>query len=399
MQRLLLVVTIVSLPANYVCAQDIAKAPRVATETVESVQKAYREAMMAYGRARRAEREKAAKEGLKLDLASPRATPNLEFSQRFLTIAENDPEGPEAIDALKAAIESSYVVKEVAPNTFSMRDSKLETYHRAIKLLRDHYVTKPAIKGVLKGLAMDDDEDAKALVEDVISRNPDRSLRGFALRAKRSRLATAAGFDAEMADPKYREHIEKTRTPAWIADKYAKATTAKGELAAVNKVLQESYADLTADLTIGSPAPELELPALSGELMRLSAFKGKVVVLDIWATWCGPCREMIPHERLMVERLKDRPFALVSISVDEKKETLTNFLDKEKMPWTHLWNGSEGGIINRWDVTYYPTIYVIDAQGVIRFKDLRDAELEKAVNSLLDEATKTSARAAATSAQ
>ena len=88
----------------------------------------------------------------------------------------------------------------------------------------------------------------------------------------------------------------------------------------------------------------------------------------------------------MVERLKDKPFRLVSISADEEKETLNDFLAKEKMPWTHWWNGHEGGVIEDWDVEAYPTIYVLDAQGVIRHKDLRGEELEKAVNALLDEA-------------
>ena len=73
-------------------------------------------------------------------------------------------------------------------------------------------------------------------------------------------------------------------------------------------------------------------------------------MLDIWATWCGPCVEMIPHEREMVERLKDQPFALVSISTDEKKETLIKFLAREKMPWTRWWNGHKGGIIDDWDM-------------------------------------------------
>jgi hypothetical protein len=103
---------------------------------------------------------------------------------------------------------------------------------------------------------------------------------------------------------------------------------------------------------------------------------------------------MIPHEREMVERLKEQPFALVSISADEKKETLTDFLAKEKMPWTHWWNGSQGGVLEEWDVRYYPTIYILDVQGVIRHKDLSGEELEKAVNSLLKEARTKTARAA-----
>ncbi len=117
-------------------------------------------------------------------------------------------------------------------------------------------------------------------------------------------------------------------------------------------------------------------------------FKGKVVVLDIWATWCDPCKAMIPHEREMVERLKDKPFALVSISADEKKETFKEFLSKEKMPWTHWWNGSQGGVIDDWNIQYFPTIYVIDSEGVIRHKDLRDEKLEAAVNELLKEMDK-----------
>ena len=94
---------------------------------------------------------------------------------------------------------------------------------------------------------------------------------------------------------------------------------------------------------------------------------------------------MIPHEREMVEKLKDKPFALVSISGDDKKKALTDFLEKEKMPWTHWWNGPNGGIMESWDIEYFPTIYVIDAKGVIRHKDLRGEKLEKAVEDLLKE--------------
>jgi thiol-disulfide isomerase/thioredoxin len=108
-------------------------------------------------------------------------------------------------------------------------------------------------------------------------------------------------------------------------------------------------------------------------------------VLDVWATWCGPCRAMIPHEREMVGRLKGKPFALVSISCDEEKDTLTDFLDNEEMPWTHWWDGKDGPLGKALAIRFYPTIYVIDAKGVIRFKNIREEKLEEAVNKLLKE--------------
>jgi hypothetical protein len=87
----------------------------------------------------------------------------------------------------------------------------------------------------------------------------------------------------------------------------------------------------------------------------------------------------------MVKRLKDKPFQLVSISADEEKKTLVDFIAKEPMPWAHWWVGSESKFSDDWDIRSFPTIYVLDTSGVIRHKDLRGEELEKAVNDLLKE--------------
>ena len=101
-----------------------------------------------------------------------------------------------------------------------------------------------------------------------------------------------------------------------------------------------------------------------------------------------PAWAMIPHERQMVKKFKDKPFALISLSVDDEKEDLEKFLKKEEMPWVHWWQGSSIGIAKEWNVRFFPTIYVIDAKGVIRYKNIREEELEKAVETLLKETDK-----------
>jgi thiol-disulfide isomerase/thioredoxin len=140
------------------------------------------------------------------------------------------------------------------------------------------------------------------------------------------------------------------------------------------------------NLSVGKSAPDVEASDLDGKKVKLSNYRGKVVVLDIWATWCGPCRAMIPHEREMVKKLEKKPFALISVSADAKKETLQEFLTKEQMPWTHWWDGQSGPVMTAYRVEFFPTIYVIDAKGVIRHKGLRGEALEKAVEALIKEA-------------
>jgi hypothetical protein len=98
---------------------------------------------------------------------------------------------------------------------------------------------------------------------------------------------------------------------------------------------------------------------------------------------------MIPYERDMAKTLKGKPFVLISLSADAKKETLTKFLDDESMPWTHWWNGgATGGPIDAYRVRTFPTVFVLDPKGVIRYKHLRGPELEKVVEKLLAEAGK-----------
>jgi len=97
---------------------------------------------------------------------------------------------------------------------------------------------------------------------------------------------------------------------------------------------------------------------------------------------------MYPHERSLVKRLADKPFALVGINSDKDPEVLKKALEKESITWPSWWSGAKGTsgpIPTKWNVRSWPTIYILDHNGVIRFKNKRGKEMDKAVDSLLRE--------------
>jgi thiol-disulfide isomerase/thioredoxin len=142
-------------------------------------------------------------------------------------------------------------------------------------------------------------------------------------------------------------------------------------------------------LGIGKMAPASESKTLAGKDANLADLKGKVVVLDFWATWCGPCVRMIPHERQLVKKLEGKPFALVSVSADAEMKHLTDFLEKRPMPWTHWFAGPGGDLLKAWNIQTLPTVYVIDAKGVIRGKFVGGGDdVEKEIDALVELALK-----------
>lgn len=300
------------------------------------------------------------------------------IAEKALALAKEDPKDPAAFDALMTAMRMG------SPG------SKVVTEAREILVLG--HVDNPKFALVVDVLGNAGEEGraiCKSLVDNPKASRETKAKALFALGSSLIRQAGGAGVNPKDA-ARAEEEAEKAMTR--LEKEFADIKDPRGRLLA-----DQSKGMLfeIRHLGIGKVAPEVKCQKLEkGDTLSddtLKAYRGKVVVVDIWATWCGPCRAMIPHEREMVERLKDKPFALISVSGDDKVETLRTFLAKEPMPWVH-WFANRGGILKDWNIRFFPTIYVIDKAGVIRFKNIRGEALEKAVVSLLEEKTASAQR-------
>ncbi len=147
----------------------------------------------------------------------------------------------------------------------------------------------------------------------------------------------------------------------------------------------EARLDDMLNLAVGKPAPEIEGVDFDGKPLKLSDFKGKVVLLVFWGSWCGPCMAQVPLERDLVERLKGQPFALLGVDCEADKNTARQVMARERMTWPNWFDGAQGTgpIAVRYHVRSYPSVFILDHKGVIRGRE--PGGLDQAVDKLLKE--------------
>ncbi len=138
-------------------------------------------------------------------------------------------------------------------------------------------------------------------------------------------------------------------------------------------------------LAVGMPAPGFEAKDIHGGAISLAALRGKVVLLDFWATWCGPCIGELPSLIALHERFEGPDFALVGISLDEDGIALVDFLEEEDMPWPQVCDlgGFEGEVPRLYNVRGIPHTVLVGPDGRILARDLRGDELAAAVEKAL----------------
>ena len=137
----------------------------------------------------------------------------------------------------------------------------------------------------------------------------------------------------------------------------------------------------------GEKPYEIILPGLNGDSISLSSFKGKVVLLDFWASWCGPCRTANRHLVKLYAKYKPQGFEIFSVSVDDDRKSWERAIQKDKITWLQVidprnW-GAQSAI--NWGISQLPTTFLINKKGDVVAIDPQEKQLDGAIKKLLDE--------------
>ena len=136
---------------------------------------------------------------------------------------------------------------------------------------------------------------------------------------------------------------------------------------------------------VGQKAPDIELPGVDGKPVRLSSLKGNVVLLDFWASWCGPCRKENPYTVEIYNEYKDKGFTIYSVSLDQSKDKWKKAIAADELSWPNHVSDLRGWYSKAallYNIEAIPATYLIDRDGTIIAKDIRSTELEQQLKKI-----------------
>ncbi len=158
---------------------------------------------------------------------------------------------------------------------------------------------------------------------------------------------------------------------------------AEDMIASVEK--QQEADKVKRTLVVGSKFPDFEEKDTAGKPLAIANYKGKVVLLDFWATWCGPCVAELPNVLKTYEKYHEQGFEIIGISLDKDEEALNKFIKQKKMSWVQFFDGKgwQNKLATKYGINSIPATYLLDGEGKIIAKDLRGDALAAAVGKAL----------------
>ena len=284
--------------------------------------------------------------------ADPQSAPNL---AELLALLENYPGSPEALDAATWIMLNTPDGPEV---------------EKAADVIQKEHTRDTNLVSLCQELERVRHRCSKPLLEAILSDNPSVDVRGTACFA----LATLLKDEA-----KYGQNKKAT---AEAEKRFERVITEFGQVTQRGWKLEDLAKPELFELrrlTIGKPAPEIDGEDLNGQPMKLSDYRGKVIVLTFW--WPGYIEA--PDHRKLVERMTGKPFAFLGVYGDDDLTKAKADVEKYGITWPSFRDKRRGPISNNWNVRSWPSVWVLDAQGVIRYRGVRGRELVAAVETLL----------------
>lgn len=136
---------------------------------------------------------------------------------------------------------------------------------------------------------------------------------------------------------------------------------------------------------------EIYFKDLNGKEVKLKEMRGKVVLIDFWATWCGPCIGEIPHLKKVYQKYHKKGFEIIGISLDKNREQLDAFLKRNEILWPQHFDGQgwKNQFAQKYRISGIPATFLLDKDGNVQYKNLRGKQVENAVEELLNREKKT----------
>jgi len=259
------------------------------------------------------------------------------------------------------------------------------------RIVLEHHLGSPKMGTLCFHLRSRGDEAwAKQILTGAAEKHPDRSVRGQATFALADALRSAAMVTYREVPDEQRKSLlaEAAKHYQTALDQYAATPTPDGKTMLGEKARHElARIKNLPSLVVGGTAPPIEGEDLDGKRLTLADYRGKVVLLVFWGSWCGPCMAMVPHERELFERHREKPFVMLGVNCGDARDKAQATVKDKQMAWRHWWDGEEirGFIETDYNVPHWPRIFVIDKAGLIRGIDPEGEQLDELIEKVLAE--------------